>query len=160
MQVGDARVRRAWYLGAKRDQMDLEVEWALHRLADVDASLYIMAGENATEMADVQPGVLEASRLAAEPLLAKYLQKKWVLLRFPTPSAAQAAGMSTEGFEDFCLDVSTLDYARMDKAMDPLVELMSRTDRVRLTAPGTDLDVLHQGHPRPEGGRYEQHPRR
>ena len=145
VQVGDARVRRAWYLGAKRGQMDLEVEWALRRLADVDASLYIMGGENATEMADVQPGVLEASRLAAEPLLVKYLQKKWVLLRFPTPSAAQAAGMSSEGFEDFCLAVSSLDYARMDRAMDPLVELMSRTDRVRITAPGTDLAFSIKG---------------
>jgi aminopeptidase len=47
--------------------------------------------------------------------------------------------MSTEGFEDFCLDVSTLDYARMDEAMAPLVELMSRTDRVRVVSPGTDL---------------------
>ena len=55
--------------------------------------------------------------------------------------------MSTEAFEDFCLDVSTLDYARMDKAMDPLVDLMSRTDRVRITAPGTDLSFSIKGIP-------------
>jgi aminopeptidase len=67
------------------------------------------------------------------------LAKKWCLLRFPTPAAAQAAGMSTAAFEDFCLDVSSLDYARMDQAMDPLVSLMERADRVRIVAPGTDL---------------------
>lgn len=145
--IGDARVRRAWYLQATRGQMDLEVSWGLNRLDGVDASLYIIGGENATEMADLPSGVLEASRLAAEPLLDRYLQKKWVLLRYPTPSAAQAAGMSTEGFEDFCLDVSTLDYAHMDKAMDPLVELMARTDRVRVTAPGTDLTFSIKGIP-------------
>ena len=55
--------------------------------------------------------------------------------------------MSTEAFEDFCLDVSTLDYARMDKAMDPLVELMSRTDRVRIVSPGTDLSFSIKGIP-------------
>jgi aminopeptidase len=146
-QVGDARIRRAWYLNARREQMDIEVGWALHRFDDVDASLSITGGENATEMADVPPSVLEASRLASEPLMDKYLTKKWCILRFPTPSGAQAAGMSTEAFEDFCLDVSTLDYARMDKAMDPLVELMSRTDRVRIVSPGTDLSFSIKGIP-------------
>jgi hypothetical protein len=37
-QVGDARIRRAWYLSADREQMDLEVGWALGRLEDVDAT--------------------------------------------------------------------------------------------------------------------------
>jgi aminopeptidase len=147
VEMGDARVRRAWYLHATREQMDLETGWGLHRLDQVDASIYVMGGDNATEMADIPPAILEASRLASEPLLSKYLQKKWVLLRFPTPAAAQAAGMSSEAFEDFCLNVSTLDYARMDEAMDPLVELMSRTDQVRITAPGTDLSFSIKGIP-------------
>jgi aminopeptidase len=146
-QLGDARTRRAWYLNARREQMDIEVRWELHRLDDVDACLYILAGDNASEMADVPPGILETSRLAGEPLMEKYLTKKWVLVRFPTAAAAQAAGMSTEAFEDFCLDVSTLDYARMDAAMDPLIELMSRTDRVRVVSPGTDLSFSIKGIP-------------
>jgi aminopeptidase len=146
-QVGDARLRRAWFLGAQREQMDLEIAWALRRLEDVDASLYIVSGDNASELADVPPSVMEASRHASEPLMEKYLSKKWCLLRFPTPAAAQAAGMSTEGFEDFCLEVSSLDYARMDKAMDPLVGLMSSTDRVRVVAPGTDLSFSIKGIP-------------
>jgi aminopeptidase len=146
-QLGDARIRRAWYLNAQRGQMDTEIGWALRRMEDVDATLYIMGGDNASEMADIPPGVLEASRLASEPLMDKYLQKRWTLLRFPTPAAAQAAGMSTEGFEDFCLDVSTLDYARMDKAMDPLVDLMTRTDRVRVVGPSTDLSFSIKGIP-------------
>jgi aminopeptidase len=146
-QVGDARIRRAWYLNARREQMDLEVGWALHKLEDIDASLYISGGENASELADVPPSVLEASRLASAPLMDGYLAKKWCLLRYPTPSGAQAAGMSTEAFEDYCLEVSSLDYARMDKAMDPLVELMSHTDRVRIAGPGTDLSFSIKGIP-------------
>jgi aminopeptidase len=146
-QIGDARLRRTWFLQAQREQMDLEIAWALRRLEDVDAGLYIVSGDNASELADVPPSVMEASRRASEPLMEKYLAKKWCLLRFPTPSAAQAAGMSTEGFEDFCLEVSSLDYARMDEAMDPLVELMSRTDRVRVVGPGTDLRFSIKGIP-------------
>jgi aminopeptidase len=147
VQVHDARVRRAWYMNATREQMDLEVGWATTRFDDIDARIYIIGGDNDTELADVPPAVLEASRLAAEPLVGEYLRKKWTILRYPTPSAAQAAGMSTEGFESFCLDVSTLDYARMDEAMDPLVALMSRTDRVRIIAPGTDLSFSIKGIP-------------
>jgi aminopeptidase len=147
VDTGDPQLRRAWLLGADRAQIDLRVSWEMHRMKDIDASLRILAGDNASELVDVPGNVLEASRLAGEPLLELVLAKKWCLLRFPTPAAAQAAGMSTQGFEDFCLAVSTLDYARMDRAMDPLVELMSRTDRVRVTAPGTDLSFSIKGIP-------------
>jgi len=147
VQIGDSRLSRTWLLGAKREQMDLRVAWEMQRMGDVDAVVHIMAGSNASEMADVPGHILEASHLAGQPLMDLYLTKKWVLLRFPTPSAAQAAGMSTEAFEDFCLDVSTLDYARMDKAMDPLVDLMSRTDRVRITGPGTEISFSIKGIP-------------
>jgi aminopeptidase len=65
---------------------------------------------------------------------------RWVVLRWPNPSMAQSANMSTEAFENFYFDVCTLDYSKMSKAMQPLVDLMNRTARVRLVAPGTDLN--------------------
>jgi len=147
VEMGDPQLRRAWLLGATREQLDLRASWEMQKFKDLDASLYILAGSNASELADVAGSVLEASRLANEPLVELVLAKKWCLLRFPTSAAAQAAGMSTEAFEDFCLAVSSLDYARMDKAMDPLVDLMSRTDRVRITAPGTDISLSIRGIP-------------
>lgn len=51
----DERVHRAWLLGATREQMDLQVCWEMQRVKDIDASVYISAGENASELADV-PG--------------------------------------------------------------------------------------------------------
>src|SRR5436853_42747 len=54
---------------------------------------------------------------------------KWVVLRYPTPSMAQMAGMSTEAFEDFYFDVCTFDYAKLGPAIEPLKALMDRTDR-------------------------------
>jgi len=147
IDTGDSRLRRAWLRGASREQMDLQVSWEINRVRDVDATLYLLAGDNACEMADVSPSALEASRLASEPLMTLLLAKRWCLLRSPTAAAAQSAGMSTEAFEDFCLSVSTLDYARMERAMDPLVDLMSRTDRVRILSPGTDLSFSIRGIP-------------
>jgi aminopeptidase len=64
---------------------------------------------------------------------------KWVVLRYPNNAMAQLAQMSQEAFEEFYFRVCTLDYGKMSRAMDPLVERMNRTDRVRIVAPGTDL---------------------
>ena len=40
---------------------------------------------------------------------------RWCVLRWPTPSMAQAAGMSTEAFENLYFDVCTMDYAKMGR---------------------------------------------
>ena len=58
---------------------------------------------------------------------------------------AQAAGMSTEAFENLYFDVCTMDYVKMAKAMKPLETLMKRTDRVHLKGPGTDLTFSIKG---------------
>jgi aminopeptidase len=70
---------------------------------------------------------------------------RWVVLRYPTSSMAQLAGMSTEAFEDFYFKVCTMDYGKMSKAMDTLKALMDRTDQVRLVGPGTDLSFSIKG---------------
>lgn len=64
---------------------------------------------------------------------------KWVVLRWPNGSMAQAALKSTKAFEDFYFDVCTMDYAKMEKAAKPLEDLMNKTDIVQLKGPGTDL---------------------
>jgi len=51
---------------------------------------------------------------------------RWVVLRWPTPSMAQAANMSTEAFEDFYFDVCTMDYRKMARAMVPLARRIWR----------------------------------
>ena len=75
------------------------------------------------------------------------LKKRWCVLRWPNDAMAVLARKSTAAFEDFFFRVCTLDYGAMSRAMDPLVELMRRTDRVRLTGPGTDLEFSIRGLP-------------
>lgn len=65
---------------------------------------------------------------------------KWVVLRYPTDSFAQSAGMSTAAFEHFYFDVCTADYAAMQKAQEPLAARMRATDHVRIAGPGTELE--------------------
>ena len=63
--------------------------------------------------------------------------------------------MSEDAFEDWFYDVCTMDYPSMSKAMDPLAELMEKTDRVRIVAPETDLSFSIKGLPavKCDGGR-------
>jgi aminopeptidase len=58
---------------------------------------------------------------------------------------AQAAGLSTEAFEDLFFRVCTLDYRKLAQAVKPLVQRMRRTDRVHITGPGTDLRFSIKG---------------
>jgi aminopeptidase len=72
---------------------------------------------------------------------------KWCVMRYPEPSMAQLAGMSTDAFEDFYFNVCNLDYSRMSRAMDRLVTAMERSDKVRITGRGTDLSFSIKGIP-------------
>ena len=128
----------------------------LTRRAKVDASMMeqmqafigIRGGANASEFSDV-PGEKFNDYMTYywTPVHGKIRvpKTKWVILRYPSPSMAQLADMSTEAFEDYYFSVCTLDYSKMDKAMDSLKALMERTDKVRLVAPGTDLTFSIKG---------------
>ena len=123
------------------EQMSLIGSTEAHRMERVDAYIGLRGNPNIAEWADITDEQLERyNRCFWEPVhLGIRLKKRWTVLRWPSPSMAQLANMSTEAFEDFYFRVCTLDYAKMSAAMQPLRELMDRTDRVRLVAPGTDL---------------------
>ncbi len=70
---------------------------------------------------------------------------KWVVLRYPNDGMAQAANMSTEAFENFYFDVCTADYAKMQQDLKPLEKRMREADKIRITAPGTDLTFSVKG---------------
>ena len=68
----------------------------------VQAYIAIRGAENTSELSDVPPKVMQAYSKAMRPVLNYRVNKtRWVVLRWPTPSMAQAANMSTEAFEDF-----------------------------------------------------------
>jgi len=72
-------------------------------------------------------------------------RKKWVVLRYPSPSFAQSAQLPDRQFEDFFFDVCTLNYGKLSKAMDPFVELLKNTKEIRLAGEGTDITIGVEG---------------
>ena len=140
VEMRDSSVTREILLGATEEQMDFLNEYQLMQMKGMDCYIAIRAGSNTSELSDVPSDNLNMYYRKTQPVLDyRVNETKWVVLRYPNESMAQLAGTSLESFEDFYFEVCTLDYARMSKAMDSLVDLMNRTDRVHIKGPGTDL---------------------
>ena len=135
---------------ARATAAQLEVQARLERfqMEQVQAYVGLRGAANASELADVPPDRMSLyMQHVVKPVHLDYRvnHTRWVVLRYPNAAMAQLAGMSTEQFEDYYYRVCTLDYERMAEAMEPLKQLMERTDQVRLKGPGTDLSFSIRG---------------
>lgn len=144
--VRDAVLDREIMLGCEEKQLSVMNDYKLQEMKQMDAYIAVRAGNNTSETSDVPGEKMSLYSKMLDPVIDYRVSKtKWVILRYPNASMAQLAGTSQEAFEDFFFNVCTLDYEKMSKAMDPLVDLMNKTDKVRLVAPGTDLTFSIKG---------------
>ena len=146
VETRHTRVGRELMLGTNEkhaaDVRDLE----MFRMKKMAAYVAVRGSANATENADVPGALMQMYSKIIRPVLDYRVNKtRWCVLRWPTPSMAQSAAMSTEAFENLYFDVCTMDYAKMAKAMLPLEKLMKKTDRVHIKSPGTDLTFSIKG---------------
>ena len=146
VEVRHTRITREILRGTDAGHAALVRELELHRMKRMQVYIALRGAHNANESADVPSDRLGLYTKALRPVLDHRLNHtRWVVLRWPTPSMAQAAGMSTESFEDFYFRVCTLDYRKLARAMAPLARRMRRADRVHLKGPGTDLTFSIKG---------------
>jgi aminopeptidase len=146
VQLHRARVTRELTLGAEEAQYAPLAAIELARMQKMDAYIALRGSENIFEASDVPAARVQLVSRLMKPVLDHRVGKtKWVVLRWPTSAMAQQAGMSTEAFEDFYFKVCTLDYARMTPGMKALADLITRTDRVQIKGPGTDLRFSIRG---------------
>lgn len=148
VQVIDNRLQRALMRGYTKEQLDWLAQEDAQRMGQCQAYIGVRGGDNAFELSDVpsqQNDLFNKTYGKQVHELQRVRKTRWVVLRYPTPGMAQLAGMSTPAFEDYYFDVCTMDYQKMDRAMDALIERMQRTDRVRITGQGTDLRFSIKG---------------
>ncbi|MCR5267137.1 MAG: aminopeptidase, partial [Lachnospiraceae bacterium] len=138
----DPQVQREVILNCSEEQLKLMAEIDGAEMRAMDCYLGIRGTDNVSELADVPDDRMTLyETLYANEVHGKIRvpMTRWAILRYPNAAMAQLNNTSQEAFEDFFFDVCTMDYSRMGKAMKNLVDLMNRTDRVRLAGPGTDL---------------------
>ncbi len=146
----DHQLLRAQLMGTTEEHMKKIASFSRAQMAAMDCYIGIRGGDNVSELADVPEEKMKIyMEHFSKPVHTeeRVTNTRWVVLRYPGPSMAQLAGMSTEQFEDFYFQVCTMDYGRMDQAMDALVKRMERTDQVRIVGPGTDLSFSIKGMP-------------
>ena len=147
-QTYQTRVNRALAFEASDRQLNLMAGHELARMKKMNAYIAVRGSNNITEMSDVPPDKMKLIGKKMRAVQDQRVKKtKWVVLRWPTPSMAQLAGMSTEAFEDFYFNVCTLDYRKLQPGMKALQRLMEKTDRVHVKGPGTDLRFSIKGIP-------------
>jgi len=138
----DESLQRGWIANAKESQFKEFGKLHLMLMKKCDAYLGLRGSDNPFDLADIAPKQMQMNQmLYYKPvhLVQRVKKTKWCVLRFPNNAMAQLAETSQEAFEKFYYDVCCLNYAKMSKAMDPLVKLMKKTNMVRITGPGTDL---------------------
>jgi aminopeptidase len=139
----NASITRALKLAGSKEQWSTIAKVEALQMKSAQCYIGLRGSPNVSEESDIPRDKQELYEKSVWTKVHKDIRinkTKWVVLRWPSPSMAQMAEMSTEAFETYFFDVCTMDYARMSKAMLPLKKLMERTDRVRIHGPGdTDL---------------------
>ncbi len=138
-ELVDEDVRRAVMQGAGRPYMDFLHDLTKHKYEAYDVFIAIDATHNDFATSDVPDATKQTLARTMQPLSKIVQGKRWCILKYPTPAQAQKAQMSSEAFYDYVIDVSSVDYSRMRKALEPLKSRMESADQVRITAEGTDL---------------------
>ena len=111
-----------------------------------DSFISIRYGMNDYESKNVSPEMTKKlSRALLKSSDIRVNQRKCVLLNYPSLLDSYKAGMISREFQNFALDVMTVNYCNMNQVIQPLKELMDKTDKVRIVSPGTDLTFSIKG---------------
>ncbi len=148
LTVGNPQLQKELLKGCSEEQIKLMAESELVKMRAMSAYIGIRSSENINELSTIDSGKMKIyTKYYMSPVHSerRVNYTKWCILRYPNPSMAQLASMPTDEFEDFYFNVCNLNYKKMSKAMDPLVELMNKTDRVRIISKDTDLSFSIKG---------------
>jgi len=132
------------------EQIKKYAKYDLEKMKDADAYIGIRANSNIAELSNIENEKIEMyNKYYTLPVHFEERVKntKWCILRYPNNSMAQMSNMSLEKFEDFYFNVCNVDYEKMSNAMDNLVNLMNKTDKVHIVGKDTDLTFSIKGIP-------------
>src|SRR5918994_6191153 len=121
---------------------DLErsgMEWA-------DAYVGLRGARNPHELGDIPTERLAAHKRAQGAISAlRNEQTRWVLVRVPNESFAQAAGMSLNGAMEFFFDATLRDWEEESRRYRRIRDLFQAASRVRIVGRDTDLTFSTAG---------------
>lgn len=143
----DYKVLKEILLNCDETQIKEYAKYDLIKMKEVDAYIGIRSSTL---------NELEGIKKESMELYNKYYQTpvhfeervkntRWCILRYPNETMAKMAKMSLEEFTEFFYNVCTIDYDKMEKSMEPLKQLLSKTKTVHIIGPNTDLKFSVEG---------------
>ena len=128
----------------KVQQGEIELMQAYVRVSAQENSR-VMSGADQQRLARLDRRLAPVGRHRVE-------RTRWVTTLFPTPAAAQEAGMATDAYRRFVYDAMFLfdtdpsaRWRELGARQQRLVERLADADEVRLEGPGTDLRLSVKG---------------
>jgi aminopeptidase len=145
--------QEAEFWAAARDvHLDSFPSVALTEAQGIDAFLRIDAPANTRALAAVDPARLARAMRAREPVREARLARRWCGTLWPTPAAAQQAGMSTADFTAFVERALFLDrddpvaaWSDLSASQERLISRLSTCSELRIEGEGTDLSLSVAG---------------
>ena len=145
----DYKVLKEIIVNCNVEQIEAYKKYDLIRMQDADCYIGIRSA-NPRELNGISKESMEIYNKIYQRIVhfeERVKKTRWCILRYPNESMAQMAKMSLEEFTKFFYKVCTIDYKKMEEAMEPLKQLLSRTDKVHIIGPGTDLSFSVKGIP-------------
>ena len=136
--VWSPRLMAAARRGCTQASLLVDSDAYLAKLKGTQVRIVLCGYTNPLEMSDV-PG--EDQALFDKVYTGRTMEQaiehtRWVLSVWPTTGFALMAGLSTTAAEDMFFKAVLADYPAMERAVQPLKDLMDRTDQVRIIGPG------------------------
>jgi aminopeptidase len=145
-------IEEDFYAHARDAQLDALAAAALAEAGAVDAFLSIQAPLNTRALANADPARIARATRARAPLTELRMAKRWCGTLWPTPAAAQQAGMGEAAFAAFVAHALFLDrpdpaaaWGELRAFQAGLVERLSSARELRIEADGTDLTLRVAG---------------
>jgi aminopeptidase len=120
----------------------------------IDALISIIAPTNTAALAGIDPGKLAMSQKAVDavrrPLFERAARGEatWTLTLYPTPAAAQNAGLSLNEYEEFLFSAMFLNEAdpaeawrALSRSQQKYVDYLNQVETLRFVARDTDIQV-------------------
>lgn len=145
----DYKVLKQILLDCDEEQIKAYAKIDLERMKSANAYIGIRSA-SPKELDGISKESMEIyNRLYQNPVHFEERVKntRWCILRYPNKQMAEMAKMSLEEFTDYFYKVCTLDYSKMEIAMEPLKNLLSNTDKVHIVGKGIDLSFSVKGIP-------------
>ena len=130
-----------YFRNANESQLKIYPELDDLEMKKTDCYIRIGSSTNTRGLSGVDTNKIALRRKVTRPITDYRVEHtRWVVTRFPTDAQAQEADMSLSDYEDFVFSgINSVDWRKIFKTQEKLANLLTKTKKVRIVGPETDL---------------------